>query len=559
MVVYPSCGAIYAQREQAWLASVGVRVWCDPLPSISAFEDAMAQGTRRSKTTGVARASRRAWVLCAAAGVAAYLCASQGLTQYAGAALLPVVLGLVVGLVASDPLQGSIVAGTVALLGTLLLPPAGRSILPSQLPTAVVTAALAALTGAVPSLVVKRVQPSWGKGATVALSLLAAGLMIVGLWSPLLSHGIPPDGFADVPRAAVEYRPVPHEFTADLNLYRRVFYLLHEGKPYYPSFAQAWSELASKPAPISAPFGFRMPTYFWLWSLLPPSGFSMIVAFLAFASVGIAAAWSIGLQLVGVRLAPLAALAVAAFASAVSTSPALLYVDMPAMSIALAGIALYLRSCSVRRVTSLWVAVGIMVIAALTREILVYLLVLGLTASLAEPKGERIARGLPWTAGLVAFGVGYAAHAHAAAPYLAKSLSAARWFNGGFAYAWDGLTRFSGGFATGVAGLGLLVALGLVGAWAARRVAGDAFSLFAVLAITLPIGAWLFVGNPAHDSGSRALVNYWGILTIPTALSFWPAAALLLSVREPTRARATPRTSDPRPSPLGRRSPAGRG
>ena len=164
---------------------------------------------------------------------------------------------------------------------------------------------------------------------------------------------------------------------------------------------------------------------------------------------------------------------------------------------------------------------------ALTREILVYLLVFAALSALLEPAGERLRRVTPWLAGLGVFAGGYLAHSIAARPYLQIGSQSGSYLNGGPAFMLNAIQVFSGSFAGRGAVLGMLVVLGLAGAVASRRRVGTAFSAFALSAIALPLLAMLLFGNVAYDAAGSAR-NYWGILVIPLALALWPASALLL-------------------------------
>ena len=203
------------------------------------------------------------------------------------------------------------------------------------------------------------------------------------------------------------------------------------------------------------------------------------------------------------------------------------YVDLPAACLALAGVALFVRSCVTRDDRVLYAAAGVLALAALTREILVYLIVLAALSALFQPVGKRLRRATPWLLALGVFALGYAAHVWAVEAYVAGRVSTLNYLQGSPAFALDAVTRFSNYITAGPFLLPLLVLLGALGAWAAAKQAGVPFSAFSAVAILVPIVAMAKLGNPGIDASGQQ-VNYWGNLIIPLALSLWPVALLLL-------------------------------
>ena len=393
---------------------------------------------------------------------------------------------------------------------------------------------LSALAGMIPSLLRSAVQGPVRRRLTFGMSAVLVLWVLIGLWLPLYASGFPPRGYGPLLASQIRPNPMPGAYVNDDALYRRVFYLMHEGKPYYMAVRDAWQGSAirphGQPNPMPAsPFGVRLPTYYWLWRLLPPDAFTILHLFLALASAGVVAAASIAGQLVGPRLAPLAALTVATYAFGVGSSVVAIFVDLPATSIALVGVALFLLAARTRRMPVLWGAAAIMVFVVLTREILIYLVLLAACSAALEPPGERAKRALPWLAAIAVFAMGYALHYVAVRPYL-SSINAQSWARGGVAFVVDSLTRFSVGYAGEGLSLVCFVALGIIGAIASRRRAGAAFSAFAAAAIVLPLVAMLRIGNPAVDVQGH-VQSYWGNLVLPLALALWPASALLVPRR----------------------------
>jgi 4-amino-4-deoxy-L-arabinose transferase-like glycosyltransferase len=251
-----------------------------------------------------------------------------------------------------------------------------------------------------------------------------------------------------------------------------------------------------------------------------------------FASIAVVAAACIAGQLVGVRLAPLAAVTMGAFALEIAFSTYVVFVDLPAMAVALVGVALFVRAARTRRMPELWAAAAVLTLAALTREALVYLVVFAALSASLEPEGERLRRAIPWLVALGVFAVGYTAHALASAPYVQAGTTSVSYFNGGLRFLANAFDIFAGSFAGYGPTVGVVVALGVAGAVASHRRTGLPFATFAVVAVILPLGAMLWLGNSSYDAAGNVR-NYWGVLVIPLALSLWPVAALWLAPARP--------------------------
>jgi hypothetical protein len=351
----------------------------------------------------------------------------------------------------------------------------------------------------------------------------------VNLWLPLLSAGVPVAAYGILPASQVREVSLNPGMAVDDLIYRRVFSAMHQGRPYYAAFREAW---IGQPAP-SGVMGFRLPTLFWVWRLLPSDPFAVIYLYLAMCSIGVVSAAFIAGQLVGVRFAPLAAVALTAYAMGVGFTLYAVYVDLPAMCIALAGIALFVRARIADDRRALWAAAAVLTLAALTREILVYFVVLAALSTLLESRGTRLRQAIPWLSALGVFALGYAAHIAAVRPYLSAESGTLTYTSGSVAYAANAMVTFSNGMNGHGAILAALFVAGVFGAFATYRRAGWPFAVFASAALVLPLLAMLRFGNVALDAEGNQ-INYWGMLVVPLALSLWPAWALLLQ-REPKR------------------------
>jgi hypothetical protein len=468
----------------------------------------------------------RSWLVTALSVAMTYLIASRGMFVFLAQWQVPLLVGVVSAAVASTYLQAGIVAlALTALLQMLALPQ-----LPSSVPFTPADWMLGlALAGAFSLGVgwIKAIAERNHRPVSAAIAVLMVVWILVTLWSPLFAGGLPSSGYGTLQASIIRDVPQPGQYVNDDAIYRRVFYLMHDGVPYYPAFRQAWDGLKHRPAPPNTVVAYRLPTMYWLWNLLPRDAFLIVTVFLAFASLGCVAAAFITGQVAGARFAPLASLALATFAMGSAGTVYVTYVDLPAACLALVGIAMWMRA----RVTAddrwLWAAAAVCAAAALTREILVYLVVFATLSAALEERGRRVRSAVPWLAALCVFGVGYAAHTWAVIGLIVPGSGSLSYMKGSPAYALDALRRFSDLFTWGGLLLPALFLLGVGGAWAASRRIGRPFAVFAMAALVLPVVAMGRFGNPSIDAMGNQ-VNYWGNLFVPLALALWPAWAVLV-------------------------------
>lgn len=468
----------------------------------------------------------RSWIVTAVATAIAYLLVSRGSMLFYSGWQVPLFVGAVAGLAASTLSQGALTAGLVAAVALIATPPTSiggaRLGIDGWLLGVVLAVCAAAAIGAI-----RASLPSHRRTTALALSAGLVAWLLVNMWVPLLAAGFPPSAYGPLQAVTLRDVPQPHHYVNDDAIYRRVFYLMHRGEGYYQAFHDAWLGLQQSPALPNSVTAYRLPTLFWIWRLLPADAFSIAVLFLGFASVGVVASACIAGQLVGVRLAPLAATAMVAYAMGSAITVYVTYVDLPAMCVALVGVALYLRALLTGDRRVLWMAVGMLTFSALMREILIYLPALALLTSLLEPAEERLRKAGPWLASLGVFAMAYAAHAYSVRHLIAPNSGGLSYLQGSPAFVFDALRRFSDAMNGGGVLLIALFLLGLVGAIASRQRAGLPFAVFASAALVTPLVVMLRVGNPGIDAAGNH-INYWGNLFIPLALALWPAWALLL-------------------------------
>lgn len=468
----------------------------------------------------------RSWVVTIVVVVMAYLLTSHGLFLFFGVWQVPLFIGVLAAMIASSYVQ----AGVVAVVGLAFMELVSPPLLVAQARLGAGGWALTLALVAASSLGVAYIRAQGGVSRmtfALAVSSLLVVWILANMWAPLFAGGIPFTGYGPLPASTISEVPKPGQYVNDDAIYRRVFYLMHAGTPYYTAFKQAWLGLSRTPALPRSVTAYRLPTMYWLWNLLPPNAFLIITVFLGFASAGVVAAAFITGQLVGVRFAPLAPLALACYVASLSMTVYLTYIDLPAACIALVGVALFVHASVVDGDRWLYAAAAALALAALTREILAYLIVFAALSALLEPADKRLRRAMPWLVALGVFALGYTAHAVAVAQFIGPRTGTISYLGGSPAFALDAIQRFSNRIVEGSVVLPVLFALGVLGGFAAQRRAGRPFAVFAVTALVVPVVAMVKLGNPGIDA-SGLQVNYWGNLFVPLALSLWPVSAIRL-------------------------------
>lgn len=470
------------------------------------------------------------WFISLAFTSLAYLLASWTLFSVGGVWAIALFVGAVAAMTSPSWQQATAVSTVLTASGMAFLTPmiSGQPVM--ELPTWAVAVVLAVLSAfGLAALRDRVVDRGFFERTVSALMVL---WVLVNLWAPLFAGGVPPSGYGPLQASAIREVPKAGEYVNDDALYRRVFYLMHDGVPYYEAYKQAWLGLKLKPELPSAVSAYRLPTMYWLWNLLPDDAFAIEPLFLAFISVGCVAAAFITGQLAGVRFAPLAATALAAYALGSATTVYMTYIDLPAMSVSLVGIALYVRGSLTKDRNLIWAAAIVMTAAALTREILAYLLVFALIGSSFVPYWRRSRESLPWLVGLAIFAVGYFAHAYEVRNVMHATSTALSYLRGNPSFAFDSLQRFANTIQVGGVVLPLLFGLGVVGGIAASKRVGKQFAIFAVCSIIVPVLVMTKIANPPIDMMGNQ-VNYWGNLVVPLALALWPVSAILVPSCEP--------------------------
>lgn len=310
----------------------------------------------------------------------------------------------------------------------------------------------------------------------------------------------------------------------DRDYFLRVFYDMQDGTPYYEAYIKVYraDPLGEFRLPNGVP-GYRLPTLFYLWLLLPADGAAIPWAFLGFATLAVCSAFAIGAQLGPPRVAVLGALMVATAYLSIATSSFVVFVDGWAMAITLAGLALFIASVRTASAKLLWAAMFVMLLAAVFREILIYPMLLAAASVAMLPKGQRLKQLWPWLAGFGIFGVIYAAHALAVGGRVDQAGTVGFWMHGGFAHLAATLRFFEQLYAGAPWFVPLLVLAGLAGA-VAMVSSQRRLGMFLLAVIAVPLVAFLFFGGAGRDLITGSVAGYWGMLVVPIALAMAPVA-----------------------------------
>jgi len=310
----------------------------------------------------------------------------------------------------------------------------------------------------------------------------------------------------------------------DRDYFLRVFYDMQDGVPYYQAYINVYraDPLGEFRLPNGVP-GYRLPTLFYLWLLLPADGAAIPWLFLVFATLAVASAFAIGAQLGPPRLAVLGTLMVATAYLSIATSSFVVFVDGWAMALTLAGLALFIASVRKASAKLLWAAMLVMLLAAVFREIMIYPMLLAAASVLLLPSGERLKALVPWLAGFGIFGAIYAAHALAIDGRVDRAGTVGFWLHGGFDHLVATLRFFEQLFAGAPWFVPLLVAAGLAGAAVVVR-SQRRLGLFLVAVIAVPHMAFLLFGGTGRDLITGSVAGYWGMLVVPIALALAPVA-----------------------------------
>jgi hypothetical protein len=457
------------------------------------------------------------WWVDAAAFVAALLTtvAVSRLFFFASSFQCALVAGAAAGLIATKPWRAALAGFAAAGLGL--------SLVLGAIDPAVAVVALGAALVAWGACWLARSRPesvAWVTWAIVAL-------IIANMWATtsFLATRPTPKGLAPI-ITQLSVSPQPGLPWTDEAFYRRVLWLMDGGQDYYTAFRGAYHENARWAMDPSSVLSYRLPTLFWFWRAVPGKPWGIVIAWLALASLTIATA----VRLAGLRtvlpLGLIPASTLATYFIWVGTDQAIMMTETWAVPFAclcvMAGVESY-REGRWRAWTV--AAVVLAVLAAVTRELMVFLLLAGVLGSLFGPADKRRFQVTAWVSGIGAFAGLYALHALRIGSAVSHVQGAGTFMQGGWAFAVAAFQWSSNFVGGGMWTLVVLCVMALIGAvlmpWSAEKA-------FVLLVVFAPLAAFLVFGNGAYDPTTGRAVNYWGPIVVPilVALSPWAFAAL---------------------------------
>jgi hypothetical protein len=469
-----------------------------------------------------------------------YFCVNGGLFTWLPALQIGVFVGVMAGALIAEPYSAGLIAVAAASAGIMLEPAnridfAGPLIGNIVLPIATIVVAAGVSAAALSRWRVRN--------EALATRWLLSGAMIlivinlVGTTGYLATRGPFLPG-----QTVVQALDAPATVGArgDLNFYRRVVDLMRSGMPYYAAFRQAYNENPVWAGDPSVVANVRPPTLFWFWTALPSGAVGVLVPMMLLGCAAVIAAPQITRVVVPDSVALVSSAGLASYFLFFSVSNGVYFSEqwVGALAVLCAAFMTAAFAQTGRAHARIWIvaAVGVAVLATFVRELGAYLLVAGIASAWFVETGRlRRFSVAAWAIGIGAVVIAAWAHVGAASRILTPVLTAgsgyARWFSGGGpSQVLSGIRWGSFYFGQSALGAYALAALGVLGAWMLQS---RSLRAFAVIAVTTPLVAFLFVGSDftgaIGESGAGPLqhMNYWGPIVVPLALALAPAAFAL--------------------------------
>ena len=396
-----------------------------------------------------------------------------------------------------------------------------------------VAAAVAAAGLAIGFLVVGLVDRAYFDGAGLALGLLCAAAVALGLgalasvrWRPaaelaalcavllvaLWFAGVLPGPLSGAPREArsseLAAEPQPEQYGFDGLDYLRTYYLMKQGAGYYDAFKQAQTEDSRHDGTfLTSPFNYREPFLFEVWRVLPGSGGDDLLDwFVVWSLVALVAAYLLASSLTEpgpALLAPIVLIPFLFFLWWAGTWFA--FAEAWAAPFAIGAVA-----CLLRR----WRIAGLilLVAAVATREFMVLLVPAWLLAWWFADRGRL--RSTWWVPAVAVAGPAVVLGAHLlAVPQLAPGGSGVRgWLHGGPSRLLAAL-RYGWELMPGKSWAPLVAAAAAI---AAAALALPRWRMAALLAATVLPTLFLTVASASEWD------YYWGAFYMPLAVAVAP-------------------------------------
>lgn len=469
--------------------------------------------------------STRGWVsdaLALACALITALAITRGLLYYLPEVQEALIVGATAGLLAKTRVSAAIVGAAACVVSGLLLAPI--QLAEARVGTLALTLVGIAAGAAVVAVGVRwldeaRRRPRvWASLALVVLIALNLAVTTMKLDTTTFeSSGLTPAQLImQVPKAGT--------VMDDPTFYQRVLALMQGGKGYYAAFRQAYHDNARWGTDPSSVLSYRLPTFFWFWLAVPAKPWGIFAAWLVLATGALAAATWLAYLRVPMPFAVPAAGALASYLLYLGSTNAILATETWAAPLGVVAVALAVASYHRQRWVALSVAaVAVALLAALVRELMVYLLVAGIASAAFARREERVVRVVTWGSGIAVFAALYVVHAERVKGMLSHLQQASVFFQGGLHFLFETFS-WASGYLGGVWLPTVLAVLAVIGAAFAPSRAEKVLLLVATIS---PLVVFLILGNGA-TSDAGAPVNYWAPIVVPVliALSPWAVAAV---------------------------------
>jgi hypothetical protein len=409
--------------------------------------------------------------------------------------------GLVGGLALGSASMGRVAAltGVGAGVGAIAIRVGYPSIATWGLLVAVALAVVVALAA-------RLVAERWGTrlAGVCAMALVFAGLA----WQIGLLPG-PYSATQHEFLGKVAQEPLAEKYGFDGKIYLKTMFLMKKGVPYYPAFTKAITEDKRYSAPPPLVFNYREPWPARFVALLPGNaGLDAWAVFLALVVASIVGAYVLASQFVSHGVSLLGPMLLSSYFSYSLTTKWFPLVELWAGALAVWVIVALLRE-------RWWAGAAIVTIAVAMRELMIYLIPVGVFAWLFYPQRRRVV--LPVAALVVAPAVVLAYQAMSAPGALAGG-GLSTWLHGDLGTLAAAL-RFSSNYAPWgrwvmlVAPLAALAgALQVTSAWR-KALLGAAAGVPSIALALFSNGHWGY---------------YWGGIAAPVILSIAPLALIAL-------------------------------
>ena len=459
----------------------------------------------------------------------------------------PVALGLLAGTIAGLACSRWWLAGIVggcgtiagAFLGAAYSPGGSGTCTPPGAGWSVAVLAACMGAGIAAVLMKRRDLERWVEWLGVAFVIVAAclyGSFVPANWK--VEGGVTPaDLFMSTPTVSTDM--------SDAHLFVLTVRRMNVGESYYSAMGRTLAQrnvLSARAGGgitvnLQNPIVFRLPTLYWLLAALPAGGYSWVIAMLVLVAAAVVAAWTIAARFTHPAVA-LVGTAITGVYLAGFMSFVLPIAETWAGALALVAMALALKSLSVRKKPLAWAsaAAGVALLAAVTRELAVAFLLVGLASTLVPDRVRSRRLWIPWAVALGLAAIAYALHVQAVLAVV-RTLPHVVGYSelGHFDPTGRGLVAsvaFMANFTWwGLRTAWLILALGTVGGvvgprdWPRRVLLGG---------VTVGGAVALFCLHPNTVAGAP-IPGYWGYVVLPTVVACVPLAlARMLGPRSRT-------------------------